>query len=234
MKKISLLLIIALFIGHSTYSQGLSESIKKKFTIGADVFTDIWIDTPDNIDLRTINQGATVFGMFNYQLGKKDGLTTFSVGVAIRNHNMYSNSRIDDIKADTINFTPIPDNVTYKRSKINLVYIDIPIEFKFKLENGFKAVVGFKVGWAINSKEKYVGDRYEEYYGNQYDYTNKIGVKEKTKKIRQLEEFAYGPTLRLGYKFITVYGYYQISSIFKRNLGPDTMPISVGLTITPF
>ena len=234
MKKISILLIISLFIGNSVYSQGLSESIKKKFTVGADVFTDIWVGAPDNIDLRTIQQGATVFGMFNFPLGGEESLTTFSIGLGVRSHNMYSNSRIDDIKADTINFTPIPDDVIYQRSKVNLVYLDLPVELKLRFKNGFKTTIGFKAGWAIDSKEKYVGDRYEEYYGNQYDYTNRVGVNETTKDIRQLEKFSYGPTLRIGYKFISVYGYYQISSVFKRNLGPDMAPISIGLTITPF
>lgn len=234
MKRLSILLIIAVFIGNNIYSQGLTESVKKKFTIGADVFTDIWVDAPDNIDLRTIHQGATAFGMFNFQLGGEESMTTFSIGLGVRSHNMYSNSRIDDIKADTINFTPIPDDVVYKRSKVNIVYLDLPVELKFKFESGFKATVGFKAGWLIDSKEKYVGDRYEEYYGNQYTYERRVGVKEKIKDIRQLENFSYGPTLRVGYKFISLYGYYQISSVFKRNLGPDMAPISIGLTITPF
>ena len=234
MKKIPILLIIIIFIGHSAYSQGLSESIKKKFTVGVDVFTDIWQGAPDDIDLRTIHQGATAFGMFNFLLGGDESMTSFSIGLGIRNHNMYSNSRIDDIKGDTINFTAIPDDVVYKRSKINLVYLDLPVEFKIRFESGFKVTVGFKAGWIIDSKEKYVGDRYEEYYGDQFDYERRVGVKEKTKEIRHLENFSYGPTLRVGYKFVSLYSYYQISDVFKRRLGPPVHPISVGLTITPF
>jgi len=233
MKKILLLSIITIFLGQNSFSQGLSESLKKKFTVGVDLFTDIWQGAPDDIDLRTIHQGATVFGMFNFQLGGEESLTSFSLGLGIRNHNMYSNSRIDDIHADTLNFTPIPSDVIYKRSKINLVYLDLPMEFKLRFKNGFKVTPGFKVGWIIDSKEKYVGDRYEEYHGSQYD-DRLVGVTEKTKDIRHLENFTYGPTLRVGYKFISIYGYYQISSVFKRNLGPDLAPISIGLTITPF
>jgi hypothetical protein len=222
MKKLVLLLIVSVFIGQNSYSQGLSEAVKKKFTVGADFFTDIWQGAPSDIDLRTIHQGATAFGMFNFQLG--ESLTSFSVGLGIRNHNMYSNSRIDDVKADTIHFTAIPDGVIYRRSKINIVYLDLPVEFKVRFDNGFKVTVGFKAGWKIDSKEKYFGDRYDV----------RIGVKEKSKDIRQLEGFSYGPTLRIGYKFISLYSYYQISDVFKRNVGPELRPISVGLTITPF
>lgn len=209
-------------MGQYAQSQGLSESIKKKFTIGADVYTDIWQGLPDGVESRTINQGATAFGMFNFQLG--ESITSFSIGLGIRNHNLYTNSKIDDFRGDTIVLTPIPDDVDYKRSKINLVYLDVPAEFKIRMENGFKVTVGFKVGWLIDSKEKYVGDI----------YGSTLGVKEKSKKIWHTESISYGPTFRIGYKFISLYGYYQISDVFKRNLGPEVAPISIGLTITPF
>lgn len=209
-------------MGQYAQSQGLSESIKKKFTIGADVYTDIWQGLPDGVESRTINQGATAFGMFNFQLG--ESITSFSIGLGIRNHNLYTNSKIDDFRGDTIVLTPIPDDVDYKRSKINLVYLDVPAEFKIRMENGFKVTVGFKVGWLIDSKEKYVGDI----------YNTTLGVKEKSKKIWHTESISYGPTFRVGYKFISLYGYYQISDVFKRNLGPEVAPISIGLTITPF
>ena len=220
MKKSVLILLVAIFIGQSSFSQGLSESVKKKFTIGADFYSDIWSGVPANVDTRTINQGASVFGMLNFPLG--EGMTSFSIGLGIRNHNMYSNSRIDDVKADTINFSPIPDSVIYRRSKMNLVYLDLPVEFKLRFKNGIKVTVGFKAGWLIDSKEKYYGD----------DYDARIGRKVKSKKIRNLENFSYGPTFRIGYKFISLYSYYQISDAFTRNLGPELRPFSVGLTLT--
>ena len=222
MKKSILILIVAIFIGQSSFSQGLSESVKKKFTIGADFFTDIWYGVPDGVDTRTINQGATVFGMLNFPLG--EGMTSFSIGLGIRNHNMYSDSRIMDVKADTITFTQIHDGVSYRRSKVNLVYLDLPVEFKIRFNSGFKVTVGFKAGWNIDSKTKYYGD----------DFDAPIGRKVKSKSIRHLESFSYGPTLRIGYKFVSLYSYYQISDAFTRNLGPELRPFSIGLTITPF
>lgn len=65
-------------------------------------------------------------------------------------------------------------------------------------------------------------------------YDEKIMVKEKTKTIRQLQKWSYGVTLRVGYKFVTVYAYYQISDIFEKGKGPEISPVSLGLTITPF
>ena len=84
--------------------------------------------------------------------------------------------------------------------------------------------LGFKVGYLIDSKQKYIGNRPE-------DYKN---VKTKTKDINRLQEWTYGPTLRVGFKYVSLYGYYQLSNIFDRGFGPEMYPISVGLTISPF
>ena len=207
-------------------AQVLSESAKRKFTVGVDVFTDIWIYTneapffPAGFRIRTINQGANVFAMYNMQIG--ESLSSFSFGLAIRNHNLYSNSIIEDIKADTIKYDLIVP--TYKRSKINVTYLDLPVEFKFRTAKGFKLGVGLKVGYRIDNKQLYVGDRPED---------NK-SVKVKTKRINNLEDWSYGATLRVGYKWISVFGYYQFSKIFKKGLGPSVYPVSLGITITPF
>lgn len=231
MKKIHIFLVTIVLMSFSleAMSQAISESAKKKFTVGADVFTDIWlydITSPymdEFFELRTIQQGATGFMQYNMQIGKKE-LASFAIGLGIRNHNMYSNSVIEDVKADTIKFVSIPSSVEYRKSKVNFTYIDLPIEIKLRWKNGFKLVPGFKVGYLIDSKQKYKGDRYDE----------TIMVKEKSKTIRQVEDWSYGFTFRIGYKFITLYGYYQISDMFKNGLGPKINPISLGLTITPF
>ena len=82
-----------------------------------------------------------------------------------------------------------------------------------------------KLGYVIDSKEKYVGDLSAD---------NGLKVTEKRKKLSQLDDFTYGPTLRLGYKFINIYGHYQISHMFRIGHGPQINRISVGITITPF
>jgi hypothetical protein len=234
MKKILFLFTLSfiLLTVSETYAQVLSESAKRKVTVGVDFYTDIWqysVDgtfLPEGFRARTINQGANVFMMYNLQMGKS--LHDFSVGLGIRSVNMYTNSRVVDVKGDSIIFSLIPDNgadkVSYKRTKINMTYLEIPIDFKFKWKSGFKFSVGFKGGYLIDSKEKYVGMR------------SATGPWEKVKQkdINYLEDFAFGATLRVGYKWISFFGYYQITKVFKVSRGPELYPISVGITITPF
>jgi hypothetical protein len=234
MKKILFLFTLSfiLLLSSNTFAQVLSESAKRKVTVGVDLYSDIWqfkVDgtfLPAGFQTRTINQGANAFIMYNLQMGKS--LHSFSVGLGIRSVNMYSNSRVEDVKGDSIIFTLIPDKgvnkVNYKRTKINMTYIEIPIEFKFRWESGFKFGVGFKGGYLVDSKEKYVGMR------------SATGPWEKVKHkdINYLQDFAFGATLRVGYKFISLFGYYQITKVFEVSRGPEIYPISVGITITPF
>lgn len=228
MKKLLIIIAILAFTlpAANLQSQVLSESAKRKFTVGVDVFTDIWMYEieepflPNGYSNRTINQGATAFMMYNLPLG--ESLSSFSIGLAIRNHNSYSNSVIPNIKADTIKYELI--EVDYRKSKLNLTYLDLPIEFKFRTEGGFKLGVGLKVGYLIDSKQKYKGDRPEDNHD----------VLVKSKKVNHLEKWSYGATLRIGYKWVSVFGYYQFNKIFETNRGPQMYPISVGITITPF
>ena len=223
MRKIQVLITVVLLfaISGTTFSQMLSESAKRKVTVGADIYTDIWMNVPTNIDLRTINQGANVFIMYNLQLAESN--SSFAFGAGFSNHNMYGDFTIDNIKADSIALTPIPSTVSYKKSKMAYTSIDIPLELKLKTDKGFKFGLGFKLGWVISSKTKYKGDI--------------DGVEHKTKDlgISQMENFVYGATARVGYKVVNLFCDYQISKVFQNGKGPDKLyPISVGLTITPF
>ncbi len=222
MKYLKTILIIAtiFLIGEKSFSQIVSEDAKRKVTIGADFFTDIWQGKPDNMQLRTISQGFNIFALYNFQFSNEN--ISFGVGLSIDNNNMYSNTRLESVNADTATFVPITND--YKRSKINLTYGSVPMELKFKFNNGMKFGVGFKIKYLLSSKDKYKGNLESE--------GGSVNIKRKT--ISAVDDYAYGFTLRAGYKSFSLFGYYQISNIFKTGRGPEMYPISVGLTITPF
>ncbi len=223
MKNLKYLITSVLFmaVALSMNSQVISDEAKRKVTVGFDIFTDIWQGKPLDMDIRTINQGFNAFLMYNFQIN--EGNSSFSLGLSIDNHNLYSNTRIENIKADTIVFKPI-DQV-YQRSKINLTYISVPLEFNVRTNKGFKFGAGFKVRWLPSSKDKYIGD---------LDNVENGRRMVKRKDLANTEKWAYGFTLRAGYKSINLFGYYQISNIFQSGRGPQLYPISVGLTLKPF
>jgi hypothetical protein len=222
MKKLLIVLFCLLFVSNS-FSQMISESTKKKFSIGVDLFSDIWFDVPDNISQRTINKGFDIFGMYNYQIGKSK--FSFAIGAGLGTHNFFSNSMIEDVRNDSLVFITIPDSISYKKSKISVTYLDVPLEFRFKTKGKFKMSLGFKAGYLINSNAKYKGN-------NLNDETQKI--KEKRKDIKNLETFRYGATFRIGIGGFSLYGYYSLSKLFKKDQTNEMYPVSIGITFMPF
>lgn len=228
--KRTLLTIVGILIIGSVFSQVVSESTIRKFNIGVGMSTDIWLDLPDNMKTRTINQGFQVFGMYNHRI--KESSIYLAGGIGITSHNMYSDNYIDDVKADSISFLKIPDDIRYKKSKVSLAYIDIPLEFRIKTKKHFRIAFGFKFGYMINSHTKYKGNRFIEIDGNVG--TDEVDVLVKSKDISEVEDWRYGPTFRIGYKWFNVTVYYQISKVFKVDRGPDLYPISIGIAVIPF
>lgn len=219
MKRTGLIISLLLLIG-AIQAQIITDKTSKKYTVGFDIYTDFVTRIPSEYTPAALNPGFNVFGSYNFDLGKTPHV--FAIGLGIRSHNLYSNTRIDDVNADIIVFSPITNN--YKRSKINLVYLEVPAELRFKFDNKWKLGIGFKMGLLIDSKEKYIGDI----------AATGPRVYEKHKRINSLEKYTYGPTLRIGYKWVSVFGYYQIGRTFKQSAGPEFKPLSIGLTISPF
>jgi hypothetical protein len=224
MKKIFLVFMILVpFLGYSQDTGDTKvESALKKFGIGADLFTDFWINPPAGIDVRGFNQGANIYGMYNHQFGESNMHFAFGIGTGF--HNLYSNSVIPDIKADSIQFIVIPDTVGYKKSKVGLSYIDLPVELRFKTEKKFRLAVGFKLGYLIDVKTKFKG----------FDENGHLFIT-KSKQVSQIQKFRFGPTLRIGYDWFSVYTYFQVTDMFDKGNGPENVyPISLGITFLPF
>lgn len=216
-----ILLFFLLFPGIGR-TQVLNETTKKRIAIGLGLITDIWQNVPSNVSTRTINQGFHGYILYGIPFGKSN--FGFGVGLGLTVHNMYGNFTVTG-KNDTTRFTPIPDSLGYKRSKMTLPYLELPLEFHFATKKKFAVGIGFKLGYLLPAFTKYVGDNplppHEE-------------LRMKLRNLKNLENFAYGPYLRIGYKWFHLFGYWQLSDVFKKGLGPDVYPISVGFLLRPF
>ena len=226
MKKIVFLFVVVLFSTQG-FSQDIDESTRKNFSIVLDLFTDIWVNVPPNVDVRIINQGVNVSGLYDYRIGMSD--YSFAFGIGLGSHNFYSDAFAVVDSAGNSNLTKISDiyeRNSYKRNKISFSYFDIPIEFRLRTKSEFRASLGFKMGFLIDSHTKYIGDDYI------WDTNDRIHVK--FKDVRNIEKFRYGVTARFGWKFINLTGFYSLTGLFKKGKGPDLYPISVGISFMPF
>jgi hypothetical protein len=224
-----ILFLSAFLFSTPGYSQVVNEKTKKKISIGVGLNTDIMMKVPTGIKTWAINRGVNVFGTYNIPFGKSN--FGFAIGIGLSSHNIFGDFVVNSTPDSTWLFK-IPDSVSYKRSKMTLAYGEIPIEFRFKSKSKVSVGVGFKAGILISSSTKYIGDGPIA----TTNYTLNATGKQRAKfwKIENLEQFTYGPTLRVGYKWFNVTGYYMLSHLFVKNRGPEMYPISVGFILMPF
>jgi hypothetical protein len=244
MKRTLFLVITLLALTASTFAQKPSaESIKKRMSLGFGVFTDFWLGVPDSIDPRGFNQGIDAFIHYSFPMDKKGQLAFFiGGGIGVHNfynqallgvgkYNIYEKPLINDPKRQSesyfynvprkFNGTPI-DLV---KSKLALTYIDVPFGFQFKARNKAHGTVGFKVGWNVNAHTKYKGTSLDG---------SGLEVVEKSLKLSNIDDFRYGLFAVIGYKWAGASIFYQLSSVFEKDLGPQIHPLSVGLVFKPF
>ena len=226
----------------SSYAQKPSvESIRKKLSLGFGVFTDIWMKVPDSINSRTINQGIDFSIRYSSPLDKK-GHMSFFFGGGIGVHNFYNQALLGTGKYNIYEKLPagVGANESYfynapktfkgqtidvKKSKLSITYIDVPFGFKYKTTSNAHFTLGFKVGWKIDAHTKYKGS---DLNGSGYQ------VEEKSMKLRNIDNFHYGPFAEIGYKWVGASVFYQLSPVFEKDLGPQISPISVGLVFRPY
>jgi hypothetical protein len=191
----------------------------KKLNSGVDLFTDIWQGMPDTVKARTINQGINIYTMYIFPVKKSN--FTFALGAGIGSHNLYSKGILES--NDTISFFSPLTGVSYDKSKINLTYLDFPLELRYKNKSQFRASIGFKLGLLISDHSKYKGN-------------NVAGksVKEKGIGVDNLENLRYGLTALAGYKWINITFFYSLTKAFVKDKGPQVYPISIGVALRPF
>jgi len=219
-----LLVTILCLLVQVSDAQIVNEQTRNKITVGIGINTDIWNNVPDGINTRVINQGFQSVLMYNVPFGKSP--LGFSAGVGFRAQNLFLKDAVFQSTKDSTYIQALDDSISVTRSKLTLPYLEVPIEFFYKGKTGLTIAAGFKVGYLLPAHIKYVGDNYET--GSTLRYRVKY------RNIQNMETFSYGPTLRMGYKWIHAFGYYSLSKIFTKDKGPDLYPITVGIMIMPY
>ncbi len=222
MKRI-LITLTVLLISTGAFAQLIANKTDKRFTMGLDFFNDFQLSTPDNWDARLFNQGFSCALTYNFPLGESKKHTV-SIGVGYTGHNYFSYSRIVNPYADTLQLVQYRDVDGFRRYKVNCNYIDIPFELRFRIKDAWKIGVGFKVGILVMAKTKFVGNN-----------DDGVLIREKYCYISNVERMAYSVTLRVGYKWVSLFAAMQLNPVFVvGHEAPTIRPISVGFTFAPF
>ena len=246
MKKLIVVILLSslaiphLFAQDAEKKNGLKVGKGDKIVIN--IGTDMWQEEIDAINISGYSPTFDLYGMNNIPFGKSK--FSFALGFGFGIHNMRSNAMPVQEKAfnpitlqneetgKTI-FSTIPNQVNgkdieYMVNKFTFSYFDIPLEFRYSVENkkgkSIKLAAGGKIGYLMNNHTKYRGTDLADGEGD---------VKYKNFAIPNVDPLRYGVSARFSYGIVGVYGYYSLSKTFKKDKGPEMFPISLGISITP-
>jgi len=222
-KNFLLLTALLLLITLTANAQLISDKTNGKVTLGGDVFTDINTgDGYNNFKLRAINTGGDFYLTYNLKMGESKHTVSLGLGMTFHNYQL-KNSYLSGkgAYADTTYFT---EKSGLKNSKLNINYFDIPLELNFRIADKFKISFGFKFGIMMYAKTKFKGD------------VDGDGIEQKVKygKIKNIEQYSYSVTLRLAYRGFNIFAQYQFNNSYKKGLGPEVIPFSIGLGFRAF
>jgi hypothetical protein len=120
----------------------------------------------------------------------------------------------------------IPDpKISYKKNKMTLTYLDIPVELRYCSKKGFHVSAGAKVDFLVNSRFKFKGTDF--LFGKDED------IKIKKYHLKNLSVVQAGPIVRVGWKKFGAYATYSITSVYNKDMDNKLNPICVGITFMP-
>lgn len=221
--KTSTYLAITFFsiLGIQGFAQDSIPSSKSKLKIKDQVILDLtmtnWLNIPSGIKNNMLQSRCVgVYYMFEIPFGKSNFSVAFGAGFS--SQNVSNNAKIIYSNDSTI-FEPI--TASYKANKISTNYLDIPVELRFKTNpdshnKSFYFTAGFKGEYLVNSHTKYK------------DSEGKL----KVFNVKNLLQYPYGITVRTGYGWFGLVGYYSLTTLFDGK-GPAVTPFSVGVTLNP-
>lgn len=197
----------------------------------------------DSMWISPFSRGFDIALMYDIPLGRSP--FSFATGINFSFQNIFTNQIIKDSAGGAnIYFQDIynminSDNPTPKRdwqkAKIATAVIELPIEFRFRLKphkrNTFKMAVGFKIGYVIDSWQKYEGPDYR--IGEDLART----LRQTTYEVPALNRLSYGVYTRIGYSRFNLFVGYQISSFFLEKpefKGKTGNVFTVGFSFVPF
>jgi hypothetical protein len=240
MKKI-LSIIACAFFATSLLAQDNPETPKKKDPINlANRANDHflvqlgytkWAGIPDTITTKGLSKSINVYFMFDYPFKTNPKLSmAFGPGIA-SDHILFSKTyvTIKDIANSAIRFTDQSDTNHFKKTKLATAYLEAPIEFRYSADpatgKGLKLAIGVKIGTLISAHTR--NTKLENKSGSSL---NDYVLKESSKHF--LNKNRLSAMGRIGYGHFSLYGSYQLTTLFKDGMGPVVRPFSIGLTLS--
>ncbi len=237
MRKLFFIFFLAI-TSLASFAQVDSKKSKLMANRAADHFmiqlgTSMWSGAPDSISsyIKGFNKSANVYFMYDKQF-KSNPKFSIAVGLGVGTSNIFFNKmevKIGNTK-NVLPFIRTDTGNNYNKYKLATAFLEVPLECRFTSnpENpnkSIKAAVGLKFGTMINAHTKGV------------DLQNAAGTKISSSTIKESNKSYFNTTriaatARVGYGVFSLYGSYDLTSMFKVGVASDIKLIQVGLCIS--
>lgn len=190
-----------------------------------------WAGQPDTINTGGFSKSFNIFFMFDFPFKTNPKLSmAFGPGIS-SDHIKFSKTYVG-IKetTNTLQFRDQSDTNHFKKSKLATVYLEAPVEFRYTADpmnsdRSFKFAVGLRVGTMLkaytrnktlqNKSGATLNDYLEKEYSKAFFNTTRLVA-----------------TGRVGWGHFSLFGSYQITSLFKEGVAAEIRPFSIGLTLS--
>lgn len=227
MKKTFKLIVLSL-ITLNSFSQ--TKSAKNKINLSnrpsdhlvLQLSSDSWMGAPDSISSfkKSTSRGLNFYVMLNRPF-KSNPKLSVAFGLGFGTSHIF-------FKDMTVGITGTKSTLAfnnasqYSRYKLSTSYIEIPVELRFfsnpeKINKSFKVALGAKAGLLLNAHTKSKSDFVEKQSSKSYFNNSRLAA-----------------TARIGYGYFSLFGSYNLTSIFKENVAENMRLLQVGLSLSGF
>lgn len=172
------------------------------------------VETPPKMELKTWgSRSVNIYYLYDGKLGGEKFSFHPGFGLGIDKYNFQEDILLSkkgstpELSIDDLSML-YGNTIDVKKTLLATEYIDIPLELRFKTNNGRKAFrigIGGKVGLLLASKSKVI---MKDAAGQM------LTLKEKNNF--SIEQFRYGMTGRIGLGAINLFAYYNFNQLFEK------------------
>ncbi len=190
-----------------------------------------WTSTPDSINTGGFSNTLNVYFLFDFPFKTSPKLSA-GIGVGVGSDRMKFEKTYVGIKdnTSTLYFNNQSSGNHYAKNKLTTTYLEAPIELRYTAKplessKSFKFAVGLKVGTLIKAQT-----RYKDLEDKDGGAINSYVLKESKKTFFNNTRVA--ATARIGFGPVSVFGSYQLTTLFKEGVAAPIKPFAVGLTVS--
>lgn len=190
-----------------------------------------WAGMPDTINTGGFSKSFNVYLMFDFPF-KTNPKLSMAFGAGIGSDHIKFKKTYVGIKENTstLQFRDQADTNHFKKTKLAMAYVEAPVEFRYTAnpansDRSLKFALGVKVGLLLNAHT-----RNKTLQNSSGSTINDYTMKESSKSY--FNSTRISGIARIGYGHWSLFGSYQITSLFKEGVAAEIRPFSIGLTLS--